>query len=143
MTKRDLEHLEWLYWRFVNVYDENPNIDYMLGFRRIIDAQSIPAKPSRLELITNGDFDEDVLGWIGKDNIVIPRTNGFKELIHYSIHPAHRTGWAGVWDALKSAVTGDYRQTYPCKMRFSVMVRDSDTVKIYGTQIGEVSDETP
>ena len=35
--KSDKEFLEWLHGRLVAVMDQNPNSDYMLRFRAIID----------------------------------------------------------------------------------------------------------
>jgi hypothetical protein len=32
------EHLNWLFDRLVEVHNENPNYDYMVRFRKIIDA---------------------------------------------------------------------------------------------------------
>jgi len=34
---KDKEHLQWLYNRLVNIHGENPNYDYMLKFKEIID----------------------------------------------------------------------------------------------------------
>ena len=36
MTEKDIEVLEFLYNRLVNVYNENKNLDYMLRFKEII-----------------------------------------------------------------------------------------------------------
>jgi len=33
---KDFEHLEWIFERLVEVYDENPNYDYMIRFKKII-----------------------------------------------------------------------------------------------------------
>ena len=33
---KDSEHLQWIHDRLVNLYDENPNYDYMVRFREII-----------------------------------------------------------------------------------------------------------
>ena len=33
---KDSEHLQWIYDRLVNTYDEDPNYDYMIRFRQII-----------------------------------------------------------------------------------------------------------
>jgi hypothetical protein len=36
-NKRQLDVLKFLYDRFVYVYNENPNMDYMIRFKQIID----------------------------------------------------------------------------------------------------------
>jgi hypothetical protein len=36
-SEEDLKHLEWIYDRIVNVHNENPNYDYMLKFKSIIE----------------------------------------------------------------------------------------------------------
>jgi hypothetical protein len=36
-NKEDIEHLEWLYNRMLNVHGENENYDYMIRFKNIID----------------------------------------------------------------------------------------------------------
>lgn len=33
----DMNHLEWIYNRMVEVHKENPNYDYMLRFKKIVD----------------------------------------------------------------------------------------------------------
>lgn len=35
--EKQKQHLEWIYKRLLNVYEENPNYDYMLKFKEIID----------------------------------------------------------------------------------------------------------
>jgi len=35
-TDRDKEFLQWLYDRLVNVYGENPNVDFVIKLRKII-----------------------------------------------------------------------------------------------------------
>lgn len=35
--KDDVKHLEWLYNRMLNVYNENPQYDYMIRFKAILD----------------------------------------------------------------------------------------------------------
>lgn len=37
IDKSDNDHLEWLYWRFINVHNENPNVDYMKRFNKILE----------------------------------------------------------------------------------------------------------
>jgi hypothetical protein len=34
---KDKEHLQWIYNRLVNVHGEDPNYDYMLKFKEIIN----------------------------------------------------------------------------------------------------------
>lgn len=36
LTKRDIDHLEWIYHRLINVHNENRNLDYMVKFFEII-----------------------------------------------------------------------------------------------------------
>ena len=33
----DKEHLQWIYLRMTNKHAENPNVDYMIRFKKIID----------------------------------------------------------------------------------------------------------
>ena len=33
---KNSKHLQWLHDRIVNVYDENPNVDFLIRFREII-----------------------------------------------------------------------------------------------------------
>ena len=40
MTQTDLDHLRWIYNRLENVYEINPQVDYMLKFKAIIDSIS-------------------------------------------------------------------------------------------------------
>lgn len=40
MTNKDCEHLEWIYQRMIHVHGENPNYDYMLKFRQMLDGKS-------------------------------------------------------------------------------------------------------
>jgi len=35
--KEDINHLEWIFDRMVEVHSENPNYDYMIRFRKIIE----------------------------------------------------------------------------------------------------------
>lgn len=37
ITSKDWSHLEWIYLRMVHVHSENPDVDYMVLFREIID----------------------------------------------------------------------------------------------------------
>lgn len=37
IDKKDIEHLEWLHERLVNIHGENKHYDYMLKFKEIID----------------------------------------------------------------------------------------------------------
>lgn len=36
-SEKDANHLEWLFERMVNVHGENPNYDYMIRFRKVIE----------------------------------------------------------------------------------------------------------
>jgi hypothetical protein len=37
MKQTNIEHLEWIYNRMLNVYNEDKDFDYMLKFRSILD----------------------------------------------------------------------------------------------------------
>ena len=39
MTKEEVKHINWMYNRLTSVHNENPNYDYMLKFKEIIDKQ--------------------------------------------------------------------------------------------------------
>jgi hypothetical protein len=39
MTKGEVKHINWMYNRLISVHNENPNYDYMLKFKEIIDKQ--------------------------------------------------------------------------------------------------------
>ncbi len=39
MTKEEVKHINWMYNRLISVHNENPNYDYMLKFKEIIDKQ--------------------------------------------------------------------------------------------------------
>ncbi len=52
ITKHDLRHLNWIYARLTEVHGENPNIDYMLKFKEILnqlDADIID-QPDKLDI---------------------------------------------------------------------------------------------
>jgi hypothetical protein len=34
---KDKEHLEWIYHRMIEIHGENPNYDYMIKFREILE----------------------------------------------------------------------------------------------------------
>lgn len=36
LTKRDIDHLNWLYHRMIEVHKEDKKVDYMMRFREII-----------------------------------------------------------------------------------------------------------
>ena len=38
MTQKEINHLEWIFERLVHVHGENPNYDYMVRFRQIIES---------------------------------------------------------------------------------------------------------
>lgn len=39
MNKEEIKHINWMYNRLISVHKENPNIDYMKRFKKIIDKQ--------------------------------------------------------------------------------------------------------
>jgi len=39
MTKDEIKHINWMYNRLTSVHKENPNTDYMIRFKEIIDKQ--------------------------------------------------------------------------------------------------------
>lgn len=39
MTKEEIKHINWMYNRLTSVHKENPNVDYMMRFKEIIDKQ--------------------------------------------------------------------------------------------------------
>lgn len=39
MEKDEIRHINWMYNRLIGVYKENPNADYMIRFKEIIDKQ--------------------------------------------------------------------------------------------------------
>ena len=41
MTKDEIKHINWMYNRLTCVHKENPNLDYMIKFKEIIDQQLI------------------------------------------------------------------------------------------------------
>tara|TARA_B110000211_G_C13839996_1_gene447446 strand:+ start:356 stop:649 length:294 start_codon:yes stop_codon:yes gene_type:complete len=41
MTKDEIKHINWMYNRLTSVHKENPNLDYMIKFKEIIDQQLI------------------------------------------------------------------------------------------------------
>ena len=61
MTKEDIKHINWMYNRLTSVYKENPNFDYMIRFKEIIDKQltlcdvgsSLPNKEELLSISEN------------------------------------------------------------------------------------------
>ena len=59
-------------------------------------------------------------------------TNWEKQSISYTIK-AHRTGWAGVWDAVKAAITGDHRPTIRQDLTLSLWI------KPIGAEVADVS----
>jgi hypothetical protein len=36
LNEKDINHLQWIYDRLINVHNENKNVDYMLAFNRIL-----------------------------------------------------------------------------------------------------------
>lgn len=52
ITKRDINHLEWIYHRMTAVHDEKKNVDYMIRFLEIIN------KLKSVEIETNYDHIE-------------------------------------------------------------------------------------
>lgn len=39
---KDKEILQWVYERMINIHNENPNVDYMLRFKKVIDSIKEP-----------------------------------------------------------------------------------------------------
>ena len=39
MSQSDKKHLEWIYERLICVHEENPDYDYMLKFKEIINGK--------------------------------------------------------------------------------------------------------
>ena len=39
MKKNEIEHINWIYNRLINKHQENPNVDYMILFKKTIDKQ--------------------------------------------------------------------------------------------------------
>ncbi len=39
MNKDEIKHINWMYNRLTSVHKENPNVDYMIRFKEIIDKQ--------------------------------------------------------------------------------------------------------
>jgi hypothetical protein len=54
------KHLEWIYNRLVSIHKENPNVDYMLRLRRIIDVCSTPAIRAALATEPEGPSERDI-----------------------------------------------------------------------------------
>ena len=54
MTKDEIKHINWMYNRLTSVHKENPNLDYMIKFKEIIDQQlTIPVVSDTLILTPN------------------------------------------------------------------------------------------
>lgn len=69
------EHLKWIYDRLILVHNENPNVDYMVRFRKIIDDTGAVSEPSEVmelfkTLLSEVDEDEihDHAHWLTHDN---------------------------------------------------------------------------
>ena len=39
MSQSDKKHLEWIYERLIGTHEENPDYDYMLKFKEIINGK--------------------------------------------------------------------------------------------------------
>jgi len=37
LDQSDIDHIKWIYLRLINVYNENPKVDYMVKFNNIIE----------------------------------------------------------------------------------------------------------
>ena len=48
MTRKDLDHLKWMYERMVEVHHENINVDYMLKFKEILKQEDFSQSAERL-----------------------------------------------------------------------------------------------
>lgn len=53
-----------------------------------------------------------------------------------------RTGWVGVWDAIKQAITGQPRLVVPCELAItlSVDMPEGATFRVTGVTMGERDD---
>lgn len=47
----------------------------------------------------------------------------------------HRTGWAGVWDALVSAITGRERHSFPHPVTITFYAKANSQVMFNATQV--------
>jgi len=56
--------------------------------------------------------------------------NEWKKLSECKLIPSYRTGWIGVFDALKSAITREPRITFDQNYTFSVWVKSECEAKI-------------
>lgn len=76
LTKNELEHLKWVYERMQYVHKENPQYDYMLKFRHILNKEDVA--------IT--EYDDEVtstpLGYIEG----LPQFGRFKRNTKYRIY---------------------------------------------------------
>lgn len=61
MNNKDITHLEWVYERMKFVHNENPHVDYMIKFRKIID-ELRQSTTNRVALVTP-DNDWGVEEW--------------------------------------------------------------------------------
>jgi len=55
----DVEHLQWIFTRLVVKHGENPNYDYMLRFKKVIDglvANPVIKLGVKIKLISNGNL---------------------------------------------------------------------------------------
>jgi hypothetical protein len=50
-------------------------------------------------------------------------------MAHQYCVPAFRTGWKGVYDAIKAAITGDKRAVYPTETTIDFWVKSNKEVK--------------
>jgi hypothetical protein len=41
MNKDEVEKLEWIYLRMINLHDENQNMDYMIALKKIIEKYKV------------------------------------------------------------------------------------------------------
>ena len=54
MTKEEIKHINWMYNRLTSVHKENPNLDYMMRFKEIIDQQlTLTDVGNRRELLSD------------------------------------------------------------------------------------------
>jgi hypothetical protein len=55
--------------------------------------------------------------------------------------PMHRTGWSGLWDAFKAAITRTPRRTVPTELTFSVYTKPGENKDVLLSWGGQLSEE--
>jgi hypothetical protein len=59
-----------------------------------------------------------------------PLGGGWFRISQETVIQVHRTGWRGVWDAVKAAVTGRPRLTVPQKVVCSMLAKPHDHARM-------------